>query len=55
MRPLTKSALTFADSSSQRKTTEQVRPPVTYSNGETMRQILARSKHTLDDVAEQMD
>ncbi len=22
-------------------------PPVTYSNGETMRQILARSKHTL--------
>lgn len=22
-------------------------PPTTYSNGETMRQILARSKHTL--------
>ena len=30
-------------------------PPVTYSNGETMRQILARSKHTPDDVTEQMD
>lgn len=26
---------------------EKPKPPVTYSNGETMRQILARSKHTL--------
>ena len=30
-------------------------PPVTYSNGETMRQILARSKHNPDDGAKQMD
>jgi len=26
---------------------DRMQPPVTYSNGETMRQILARSKHTL--------
>ncbi len=54
MRPLTKSVLissTRIDIRRQLIAEENNRdksePPVTYSNGETMRQILARSKHTL--------